>query len=124
MTITENEIPLAGLITRAQLLAELYRHEQSPDVELPEDFAFIAHEYAAAIGWGLENALVVHTEENPYAPDELLTVGVLREVLVDFVAYKGIEDLEFTVDGEDDELVMDLDVRLAAFYELLEAAEA
>lgn len=122
--ITDEPIPLAGLITRAQLLAELYRYEQRPEVVLPEEFDFAEHEYALAICWGLDNALETHTEDDPYLPDDLLTVGVLREVLVNFVAYKGIEDLEFTVEGEDDELVMDLDVRLAAFYELLEAAEA
>lgn len=122
--ITDEPIPLAGLITRAQLLAELYRYEQRPEVVLPEEFDFAEHEYALAICWGLENALETHSEDDPYLPDDLLTVGVLREVLVNFVAYKGIEDLEFTVEGEDDELVMDLDVRLAAFYELLEAEEA
>ena len=122
--ITDDPIPLAGLITRAQLLAELYRYEQRPEVVLPEEFDFAEHEYALAICWGLENALETHSEDDPYLPDDLLTVGVLREVLVNFVAYKGIEDLEFTVEGEDDELVMDLDVRLAAFYELLEAEEA
>lgn len=122
--ITDDPIPLAGLITRAQLLAELYRYEQRPEVVLPEEFDFAEHEYALAICWGLDNALESHTEDDPYLPDDLLTVGVLREVLVNFVAYKGIEDLEFTVEGEDDELVMDLDVRLAAFYELLETAEA
>lgn len=122
--ITDEPIPLAGLITRAQLLAELYRYEQRPEMVLPEEFDFAEHEYALAICWGLDNALETHTEDDPYLPDDLLTVGVLREVLVNFVAYKGIEDLEFTVEGEDDELVMDLDVRLAAFYELLEAEEA
>ena len=33
--------------------------------------------------------------------DELLTAGILREVLSRFAARKGIEELEFTVDGED-----------------------
>ena len=45
----------------------------------------------------------------------------MREVLVNFVEYKGA-DLTVTLAGEDDEMVMDLGERLTAFYAELEAA--
>lgn len=121
--IADEEVPLAGLVSLAQLLDALYRHEDSPAVELPEEFPFAEHDYAAAICWGLDNALVLNTEEEPLDPDEIITVALLREVLENFVAYKGVE-LTVTVDGEDDELVMDLGDRLSAFFQLLDEAAA
>lgn len=121
--IADEEVPLAGLVSLAQLLDALYRHEDSPAVELPEEFPFAEHDYAAAICWGLDNALVLSTEEEPLDPDEIITVALLREVLENFVAYKGVE-LTVTVDGEDDELVMDLGDRLNAFFQLLDEAAA
>lgn len=121
--IADEEVPLAGLVSMAQLLDALYRHEDSPAVELPEEFPFAEHDYAAAICWGLDNALVLSTEEEPLDPDEIITVALLREVLENFVAYKGVE-LTVTVDGEDDELVMDLGDRLNAFFQLLDEAAA
>lgn len=121
--IADEEVPLAGLVSLAQLLDALYRYEDSPAVELPEEFPFAEHDYAAAICWGLDNALVLSTEEEPLDPDEIITVALLREVLENFVAYKGVE-LTVTVDGEDDELVMDLGDRLNAFFQLLDEAAA
>lgn len=122
--ITEEEIPLAGLTAICQLLDELYRYEESPAAELPEEFPFAEHDYAQAICWSLDSALVFDTEEEPFDPDELLTAGILREVLSRFAARKGIEELEFTVDGEDEDLIMDLGDQLSTFYTLLEEALA
>ena len=120
----EEEIPLAGLTAICQLLDELYRYEESPAAELPEEFPFAEHDYAQAICWSLDSALVFDTEEEPFDPDELLTAGILREVLSRFAARKGIEELEFTVDGEDEDLIMDLGDQLSTFYTLLEEALA
>jgi uncharacterized protein (UPF0218 family) len=52
-----------------------------------------------------------------------VTVALLREVLENFVEYKGA-DLTVTVEGEDDMIVMDLGERLTVFYGELEAALA
>ena len=52
-----------------------------------------------------------------------MTVALLREVLENFVEYKGA-DLTVTVEGEDDMIVMDLGERLTVFYSELEAALA
>lgn len=121
-TIEDQEVPLAGLMPLAQLLEELRQYEKIEDAELPEDFKWIDHEYAQAIYWGLQEELVVDTEEEPLDPDEALTVGLMREVLTSFVElYKGLEEFVFTLEGEDDELVMDPGERLTVFYGELEA---
>ena len=120
-TIEDDEVPLAGLVTLAQLLEELRQYEDIEDVELPEDFQWLDHEYAQAIYWGLQEALVVDTEDDPLDPDEIVTVALLREVLENFVEYMGV-DLTVTIEGEEDMIVMDLGERLSVFYGELEAA--
>ncbi len=122
-TITDEETPLAGLVTLAKLLETLRQYEGVEDVELPEDYQWADHDYAQAIYWALDEALVLDTEDDPLDPDELVTVAILREVLENFVEYKGA-DLTVTVDGEDDMIVMDLGERLTVFYSELEAALA
>ncbi len=122
-TIADEETPLAGLVTLAELLEALHQYEGIEDVELPEDFQWIDHDYAQAIYWGLAEALVIDTEDEPLDPDEIVTVALLREVLENFVEYKGA-DLTVTVDDEDDMIVMDLGERLTIFYGELESALA
>ena len=123
VTIADEAVPLAGLLSLAQLLDELYRHEDRPAVDLPEGFPFASHEYAPAICWALDSALVVNTEAEPLDPDELLTVGLLRKVLTNYALLKGQEDFVVELTGEDDDLVLDLGERLTVFYAQLEAAE-
>ena len=121
-TIADQEVPLAGLMPVAQLLDELRQYAEIEDAELPEDFKWLDHEYAQAIYWGLQEGLVADTEEESFDPDEVVTVALLRDVLTNFAElYKGLEDFVFTLEGEDDELVMDLGERLAVFYGELEA---
>ncbi len=123
-TIEDEEIPLAGLISTAELLEALRQYEGIEDVELPEDFQWADHDYAQAIYWALDEALVIDTEDDPLDPDELVTVAILREVLESFAEYKGLTDFVVTVEGEDDMIVMDLGERLTVFYGELEAALA
>ena len=120
-TLEDQEVPLAGLMPVAQLLEELRLYEKIEEIELPEDFKWIDHEYAQAICWALQKELVVDTEEEPFDPDEVITVALMREVLTNFVkCCKGLDDFVVTLEGEDDELVMDLGERLTAFYGELE----
>ena len=123
-SIEDEETPLAGLVTLAELLEALRQYEGIEDVELPEDFQWADHDYAQAIYWGLEEALVIDTEDAPLDPDEIVTIALLREVLENFVAYKGLTDFPVTVEGEDDMIVIDLGERLTVFYGELETALA
>lgn len=121
-TIDDQAVPLAGLMPLAQLLEELWQYEEIEDAELPEDFKWFDHEYAQAIYWGLEEGLVVDTEEEPLDPDEVLTVDLMRGVLTNFVElYLDLDGFAVDLDGEDDEIVFDLGERLTAFYAELEA---
>ena len=126
MTVIEDqEVPLAGLLPVAQLLEELRQYAEAPDAELPEDFKWLDHEFAQAIYWGLQEELVSDTEETPFNPEEIVTVALLREVLVNFVERcMGLDDFIVTLEGEDDEMVMDLGARLDALYAGLETALA
>ncbi len=123
--IEDEEVPLAGMMSTAQLLEELRVREEIADVELPEDFKFMDHDYAQAIFWALSEELVADTEEEPLDPDEIVTVGLMRKVLNAFaVNCKGYENFTTAIEGEDDEIVMDLGARLNLFYEELEQYEA
>ena len=74
---------------------------------------------------GLQEQLVADTGEEPLDPNAVITVAFMRDVLVNYVElYLGLDDFVVTLEGEDDEMVMDLGVRLAAFYAELENAPA
>ena len=112
-TITDEEIPLAGLISRAQLVSYLYIHEGSPDGEDAEG------EYTMAMAWAVAKEIVGEEDD----PDEIVTVAILREVMTNYAAYL---DTTFAVviEGEDDMIVMNCDEILAEFYASLEAKAA
>ena len=122
VSIDDETVPLAGIVTLAQMLEEMRVHEQAEDVELPADFKFIDHEYAQAIYWALERQLVVDTDDEPLDPDMIVTVSLVRQVQENFVTYyRVLKGFTVDVEGEEDEIVMDLGERLSAFYEDLEA---
>ena len=57
----------------------------------------VDHEFAQAIYWGLQEELVSDTEETPFNPEEIVTVALLREVLVNFVERcMGLDDFAVT----------------------------
>ena len=122
--LARQKIFLANLHTVTywySFLEELRPHEEIPEAELPEDFKWLDHEHAQAICWGLQEQLVADTGEEPLDPDAVITVALMRDVLVNYVElYLGLDDFVVTLEGEDDEMVMDLGVRLAAFYAELE----
>ena len=118
-TIEDEAVPLAGLVTLAQLLDVLRQHEGIEDVELPEDFQWADHDHAQAIYWGLDEALVIDTEDEPLDPDEIVTVAILREVMTNYAAYLDTT-FDVVIEGEDDMIVMNCDEILAEFYASLE----
>ena len=108
-TITDNEIPLAGLISRAQLVSFLYTHEGSPDGEDVEG------EYTLAMAWAVAKEIVDEEDD----PDEIVTVAILREVMTNYAAYLDTT-FDMVIEGEDDMIVMNCDEILAEFYASLE----
>ena len=69
--------------------------------------------------------MVVYTEEETLDPDEIVTVGLMQKVLDNFVVYyKEVEAYAVTIEGEADDVVMDLGERLIVFYADLEQFEA
>ena len=108
-TIDDEAIPLAGLISRAQLVSYLYVHEGSPDGEDAEG------EYTLAWAWAVENAI----EEEKNDPEEIVTVAILREVMTNYAAYLDTT-FDVEIEGEDDVPVMNCDEILAEFYASLE----
>ncbi len=122
-TIADEEIPLAGLVSVAQLLEALRLHDGIADVELPEDFQWIDHEYAQAIYWGLAEQFVTDAEETPLDPDEVVTVAILRGIMTAYAAYLDTT-FDVAIEEEDDMIVMNCDEILSAFYEAQEAKAA
>ena len=112
-TITDEEIPLAGLISRAQLVSYLYIHEGSPDGEDAEG------EYTMAMAWAVAKEIVGEEDD----PDEIVTVAILREVMTNYAAYLDTT-FDVVIEGEDDMIVMNCDEILAEFYASLEAKAA
>lgn len=118
--IDDPAVPLAaGPVTRGEFIDYLWRHEDQPQaaaptyVDVPAD-----HEYASAIGWaqsiGILERVVV---ENSLDPDELVTVSAVRDILIEFAEYAGMEMPELTtLMGEDDEAVLNCDEILAEFF--------
>lgn len=122
-TIEDSEIPLAGLISVAQLLDVLRRHEEISDTELPEDFPWAGHEYAQAICWGLETELVADTVDNPFDPDEIVTVAILRKIMTQYAGYLNTT-FDVIIEDADDMPAMNCDGILAEFFAKLEEQAA
>lgn len=122
-TIEDSEIPLAGLISVAQLLDVLRRHEEISDTGLPEDFPWAGHEYAQAICWGLETELVADTADNPFDPDEIVTVAILRQIMTQYAGYLDTT-FDVIIEDADDMPAMNCDGILAEFFAKLEEQAA
>ena len=121
--IDEPAVPLAaGPVTRAEFLDYLWRHEGEPESDgvcafedVPEDHPFIL-----ALAWAEQNGIAFANEDGTFQPDELVTVGAVREFLNNFaqafgtnaVAAAGLASLS----GDDDEAVLNCDEVLAEFF--------
>ncbi len=114
--IDEPAVPLAaGPVTRGEFIDYLWRHEGEPEGE-PATFADVPadHEYAPAIGWAQSIGII---SGDIFEPDELVTVGVAREILANFAAYSDmVMPVLTTLVGDEDEAVLNCDEVLAEFF--------
>ena len=121
--IDEPAVPLAaGPVTRAEFLDYLWRHEGEPESDgvcafedVPEDYPFIL-----ALAWAEQNGIAFANEDGTFQPDELITVGAVREFLNNFAQAFGTNavaaaDLA-SLSGDDDEAVLNCDEVLAEFF--------
>ncbi len=121
--VEEPLIPLAsGPVTRAQFIDYLWRHEGEPETDgvctftdVPED-----HEYVLALAWAEQSEVAFPYEDGAFEPDELVTVGAVREFLDNFAKVFGTNvvaaaDLK-SLSGAADEAVLNCGQVLAEFF--------
>lgn len=127
--IDDQAIPLAaGPVTRAEFIDYLWRHEGEPAsdgvctfTDVPED-----HQFVLALAWAEQNGIAEAYlgaeghEDGTFEPDELVTVGDVREFLGNFARVFGgnavdVADLT-TLTGSDDEAVLNCDQVIAEFF--------
>ncbi len=121
--IDDPAVPLAsGPVTRAQFIDYLWRHEDGPETDgvctftdVPED-----HEYVLALAWAEQNEVAFPYEDSAFKPDELVTVGAVREFLDNFAKVFGTNavaaaDLK-SLTGAADEAVLNCGQVLAEFF--------
>lgn len=113
ITLEDQAVPLAGLISRQVLVSYLYIHEGSPDGVDAEG------EYTLALAWAIANDIMDEEDD----PEELVTVAIVRDVLTRYAKFLGVE-IAVEIEGEDDMIVMNCDEILAAFYARLEELAA
>ena len=139
--IDDPEVPLAGLLTRADVIGYLWVHSGSPNAELsdfpdvPED-----HEWAVAIGWAQDMGIAVADVDGNFRPDDLVLrsvedielspEGELEQFLNRYAVYAGIKlkegELFIALEGEWDDIIMgeEAQVIFDDFFARLELALA
>lgn len=118
--IDEPDVPLAGLMTRAEFVNYLYVRADSPAAGLPTfDDVAEDHEYAAAIGWAQANSIVKGVGNNEFAPDDLVTVEQARLILERYANFQGIEmpELNALTGKGSDEILDNADEVLTEFFD-------
>lgn len=136
-TIEDEEVPLAGIFTRADAIGYLWEHTGSPEAELsdfpdvPED-----HYWAVAIGWAQDMGIALPDEEGNFRPDDLVLLtsdepeGELQEFLNRYAVFAGIEledgELFIELEADADGIIMgeEAQVIFDEFFAKLEAALA
>ena len=127
--IDDQAIPLAaGPVTRAEFIDYLWRHEGEPAsdgvctfTDVPED-----HQFVLALAWAEQNGIAEAYlgaeghEDGTFEPDELVTVGDVREFLGSFAGVFGtnavVVDELTTLASDDGEAVLNCDQVLAEFF--------
>ncbi|MBQ2741774.1 MAG: S-layer homology domain-containing protein [Oscillospiraceae bacterium] len=80
-----------GKLTRAMLVAVLYRAEGSPATNKSIPFADVDMGacYANAVIWAQQNRIVTGVSETNFAPDEYITREQIATILFRYASYKG-----------------------------------
>ena len=121
--LDETAVPLAsGPVTRAEFIDYLWRHEGKPASDGVCTFTDVAedHDYVLALAWAEQSGVAVAYEDGAFEPDELVTVGAVREFLSNFARVFGtnavtVSDL-VSLTGADDEAVLSCGEILAEFF--------
>lgn len=129
IVVDDQAVPLAaGPVTRAEFIDYLWRHEGEPDSEGVCTFTDVedTHEYFDALCWAEENGVAEAYfdaeghEDGTFEPDELVTVGAVREFLDNFANVFGTNAVDAadltTLTGDDGEAVLNCDQVLAEFF--------
>ena len=126
VTIDEPAVPLAsGPVTRAEFIDYLWRHENMPESAGVCTFADVedTHEYFDALCWAEENGVAEAYfnaeghEDGTFEPDELVTVAMVRDILIQFALYVDMVMPELTTLANDgDEAVLNCDEVLTEFF--------
>ncbi len=111
-------VPLAGLVTRAELVSYLWVQAGRPEAE-PSTFTDVdGHECFDAISWAQANGVAKGMTEELFAPDELVTVGQAKLFLERYARHADMEAPEpAALAGKaDDEILDNADEVLAQFF--------
>ncbi len=137
--IEDEEVPLAGLFTRADAIGYLWEQAGRPEAELStfEDVP-ADHVWAEAIGWAQDAGIAVADQEGNFRPDDLVLrwvedleaepEGELQEFLNRYAQYAGVKldagELFVELGGEPEDIVMgeDAQVIFDSFFAKLEEA--
>ena len=127
--IEDPAVPLAsGPITRAEFIDYLWRHEGEPASAGVCTFTDVedTHQFFEALCWADENGVAEAYfnapghEDGTFEPDELVTVGAVREFLTNFENVFGRQAVAAaslkSLTGADDEAVLNCDEVLAEFF--------
>ena len=139
--IEDEDVPLAGIFTRADAIGYLWEQSGSPEWDLsdfedvPED-----HYWAVAIGWAQDMGIALPDEDGNFRPDDLVLrsvesleispEGELQEFLNRYAVHAGIEldegELFIELEGSWDDVIMgeEAQVIFDEFFAKLELALA
>lgn len=86
-------------LTRAMLVAVLYRAEGEPDTNRSIPFSDIdmGAYYANAVSWAKQNGIVNGVSENEFAADESITREQIAAIMMRYAVYKGLDTV--TLEG-------------------------
>lgn len=91
--VTEDEFAPDNSLTRAMLVAILYRAAGSPDVNKSIPFGDVSAEdyFASAVIWAQQNGIVSGMSEDMFAPDQPITREQIATIIYRYAIYMGYD---------------------------------